>query len=74
MPLLIILNQEEFDAFVYLWSVVRFVELSWLAGPLLYAVVLARVPLNERRILGRLRSVGDTELHDHYPGPWRSHS
>lgn len=59
---------------VYLWSVVRFVEFSWLAGPLLYAVVLAGVPLDQRRVLGRLWSIGDTELHDHHPRPRRWYS
>lgn len=56
---------------MYLWSVIRFVEFSWLAGPLLYAVVLARVPLDQRGVLGRLWSIGDTELHDHHPRPGR---
>lgn len=51
----------------YLWSVFRFVELPWLAGSLLYAVVLAWIPLDQRRILGRLWSIGDAELHDHHP-------
>ena len=58
----------------HLLRVLRLVELPGLAGPLLYAVVLARVPLDQRRILGRLRSIGDTELHDHHPrtGGWHS--
>ena len=58
----------------YLCSVVRFVKLSWLAGPLLYAVVLAWVPLDQRRVLGRLWPVGDAELHDHHPGARRRYS
>lgn len=58
----------------YLWSVVRFVEFSRLARSLLYTVVLAGVPLDQRGVLGGLRSVGDAELHDHDPGPWRRHS
>lgn len=60
--------------YVYLWSVVRFVELSWFVGSLLYAVVLAWVPLDQRRILGRLWSIGDAELHDHHPRPRRRNS
>lgn len=52
---------------VYLWSVVRFVEVAWLPRPLLYAVIFTGVPLDKRRVLGRLRSIRDTELHDHYP-------
>lgn len=59
---------------VYLWSVVRFVEFSRLARSLLYTVVLAGVPLDQRGVLGGLRSVGDAELHDHDPRPWRRHS
>lgn len=62
---------------MYLWSVVRFVELPRLAGSLLYAVVLAWVPLDQRGVLGRLWSIRDAELHDHDPRsrrgyPWKS--
>ena len=59
---------------MYLWSVVRLVEVSWLARPLLYAVVLAGVPLDQRWVLGRLWSIRDTELHDHDPRPRRWYS
>lgn len=59
---------------VYLWSVVRFVEFSWLARPLLHTVVLAGVPLDKRGVLGRLWSIRDAELHDHDPRPWRWYS
>lgn len=70
----IIFDSVGFHVCVHLWSVVRFIELPRLAGPLLYTVVLAWVPLDQRRILGRLGSVGDTQLHDHHPRSRSGHS